>query len=395
VSTSLPVILLGGGTVAVSVARSLGEHDIPVHALGDQEWDTVGHSRYCRSFVHIGSKNLQERYLQWLGRRPLGEAALFPCDDESLELIARHRDELVSLGYRPIEASDEVLLAMLDKEETYRRAERAGVGVPRRFVLEAGEDIDRRLEESQISFPCALKPLHSHLFARRFGSSAKVILLPDRAELTRVAQDLSSLGSAMMVTEIIPGPEDSYRSLYTYLDERGEPLLTFTKRKLRQYPVGFGLGTYHVTTRDPEVADAGLRFCQGVGLRGPACVEFKQDARDGLLKLIECNHRFTLAQEMLRYAGINLPLVAYNRLTGAPMPSLERYRTGVHLWVPRSDVKAFRHYHQRGELTGAEWLRSLLHRQRFPLFDSRDPGPSLGLLRRRVRRASGRLLGSR
>lgn len=390
-STSPPVILLGGGRIAVSVARSLGEHGVPVHALGDAEWDTVGHSRHCSSFVQIPPDNLQERYLDWLKRRELGEAVIFPCDDESLEMLARHRSEVESWGYRAIEANDQVLLAMLDKEETYRLAEQAGVGVPRRFLLEDVQDVDRHLESSQISFPCALKPLHSHLFARRFGASSKVILLPDRAELLRVAADVSSLGSPMMVTEIIPGPEDAFYSLYTYLDQRGAPLASFTKRKLRQYPVGFGLATYHESVHDPEVRRVGLQFCQAVGLRGVACVEFKQDIRDGALKLIECNHRFTLGQETLRYAGVNLPIVAYNALLNRPVPVQDDYRAGVHLWVPLADTRSFLESRRRGEASFLGWARSLMHRQHFHLFDPTDPGPSIGLLTRRLKQRLRRL----
>jgi D-aspartate ligase len=388
-STSPPVILLGGGPIAVSVARSLGEHDVRVHALGDPEWDTVGHSRHCSSFVPIPRDNVQERYLDWLSRRPVGEAIIFPCSDDSLEMVARRRAELEGLGYLPIEADDQVLLAMLDKEETYRMAAEVGVGVPRRFVLQDAGDVDRQLESSQISFPCALKPLHSHVFART--TSAKVILLPDRAELLQVAADVGALGSPMMVTEIIPGPEDAFCSVYTYLDRAGQPLVRFTKRKLRQHPVGFGLATYHESTHDPDVARVGLQFCQGVGLRGVACVEFKRDSRDGELKLIECNHRFTLGQETLRYAGVNLPIVAYNARLNRPAPVADGYRDGVHLWVPLADTRAFLETRRRGETTFAGWARSLMHPQHFHLFDPADPGPSIGLHARRVRRRLRRL----
>lgn len=385
-SQTPPVIILGGGAIAISVARSLGQAGIRVHALGSAGWDTVGSSRYCRSFVDVGHESLQERYLEWLSGRFQGEAVLFPCDDESLELVARRRAELEGLGYLPIEANDGVLLAMLDKERSYRLAEQAGVGVPRRFVLESAADVDRRLEETQISFPCALKPLHSHLFARRFGASAKVILLTDRDDLRRAAGDLDALGSQMMVTEIIPGPEDAYFSLYTYLDVNGEPLVQFIKQKLRQYPVGFGLATYHVSTHNNQVVEAGLRFCQGVKLRGVACVEFKRDARDGQLKLIECNHRFTLGQETLRYAGVHLPLVAYNARLGRPVPRFDDYRDGVHLWAPLADISSFRDSRRAGTLSFWRWATSLMRRQHFQQFDPTDPGPSLALFSKRIRR---------
>lgn len=385
-SAPIPAILLGGGAIAVSAARSLGEAGIPVHAIGDRAWDTVGYSRYCGSFTHVGSREIERLYVDWLAGRPVGEAALLPCSDESLELVARRRDELVSLGYRPVHSNDEVLLAMLDKERTYRLAEEAGVPVPRRFLFASIKELDAQLETSGVEFPCALKPLHSHLFARKFGSSKKVFYAADRTELIEAARSIETLGLEMMVTEVIPGPDDSYSSLYTYLDRDGEPLFLFTKRKLRQYPVGFGLATYHASTWEEDVAHMGLRFCQGVGVRGMACIEFKRDERSGELKLIECNHRLTLGSEVLRYAGLNLPLLIYNQLFDRPIPVADGYRTGIHLWVPLADARAFLTYRRRGELTWVGWIRSLLHRPYFQLFDLADPGPSVALLWRRATR---------
>src|SRR5262249_29261344 len=190
----------------------------------------------------------------------------------------------------------------------------------------------------------------------------------------------------MMVTEIIPGPEDAYWSLHTYLDEAGQPLAQLTKRKLRQNPVGFGMGSYHVTEWNEEVARVGLQFCRGVGILGMATPEFKPDARDGRLKLIECNHRFTMSNELVRRVGINLPLLAYERLLGLPVRQPSGYRDGVYLWSPGQDAKAFLEARRRGEMTLREWIGSLLHRQHFALFDKHDPGPLLVSLRKRVLR---------
>jgi predicted ATP-grasp superfamily ATP-dependent carboligase len=64
--------------------------------------------------------------------------------------------------------------------------------------------------------------------------------------------------------------------------------------------VGFGMRAYHVTDRNEEVAGVGLQLCTGVGIPGIANPEFKRDARDGLLKLIECNHRFNLRRRLRR-----------------------------------------------------------------------------------------------
>lgn len=129
-------------------------------------------------------------------------------------------------------------------------------------------------------------------------------------------------------------------------------------------------------------------------MRGLANVEFKRDARDGRLKLIELNHRFTAINELVRLAGLDLALFTYNRLTGRDGPSLASYRRGVRLWYPVEDLRSMREARAAGELSMGSAARSVLHRQHFPIFSWDDPRPSLfsnaRLVRRVVRRLSGR-----
>ncbi len=372
VAESPPAVVLGGSFNAVSVARSLGGSGVEVHALGARG-DFVRRSRYCSSFTDVGSGlEAQAGYGRWLETGPRG-AVVLPCADEGLEFVARNRRRLDELGYRSIEADDEVVLAMLDKERTYALARAARVPAPRTRPVRTVEDLEAAGDE--IGYPCALKPLASHVFERHFSRKAFVTKSP--GDLRQALALTEAQGVEMLVTEIVPGPDDGFHSYYGYLDADGAPLLHLTKRKLRQCPIAFGAGCYHVTDWDPEVVELGLRFLQGAGVRGLACVEFKRDARDGSLKLIECNHRFTAANELLRAAGGDLALFTYNRLAGRPLPRVDGYRPGVHLWHPIEDIRAFRQYRRHGELTTAAWLRSLLHRPRFPLLGLEDPLPSV------------------
>jgi predicted ATP-grasp superfamily ATP-dependent carboligase len=391
-----PAVILGGSYNAVSVARSLGRSGVEISALGDP-MSAVRHSRYCTRFANLGSgSGVQARWLEWLDGGPLG-AVLLPCDDDGLELIARNRARLLERGYRPFEADDEVVLAMLDKDRTYALAREFGVAAPLTAAVRAESDLEAVIDS--FPCPCALKPIHSHRFYHAFGRPLKAFPIRDQDELELRLRELIALGVEMLVTEIIPGAEDEFAGYYTYIDADGEPLFHLTKRKLRQYPPVFGMGCYHVTTSDPEVVDVGLRFLRGVGVRGLANVELKRDARDGRLKLIECNHRFTAPTELLRTAGVDLALFTYNCLTGRPLPSVDGYRSGVRLWLPGKDARASALLRRRGELSLGGWVRSIAHRQHTPLFDWRDPKPTivsglaqLGRLPRisRARRATAR-----
>jgi D-aspartate ligase len=380
-----PAVILGGSFNAVSVARSLSAIGVEVRALGDG-MSAVRHSRCCDHFADLGrGEDVQARWMQWLEDEAGDGAVLLPCDDDALELLASHRPELLELGYRPFEANDRVLTTMLDKDRSCQLARRLGVRAPRTVAIRSEEDLGDP-DLSSFSYPCALKPVRAHHFAHAFGQSRKAFTVHGRDELEARLGELIGLGIEMLVTEIVPGDEDQFFGYYSYIDAEGRPLFGITKRKLRQFPPVFGFGCYHVTGADPEVAEVAARFLLGAGVLGLANVELKRDSRDGELTFIECNHRFTAINELLRIAGADLAAFTYARLVGLPTPSVDGYRSGVRLWHPLQDTRAAIRLRRAGALSFGAWLHSIAHRQHTPLFSWRDPGPSVGLTLARARR---------
>ena len=391
-SGPMPAVLLGGTGTTLAVTRALGQAGIPVTILGDGRNDIVARrSRYCRSYEHFSVSDDArppppgQAWLRWLAQCP--PSVVLPCGDDGLELVALHRQELESSGHLPVEANDAVVLAMLDKVETYRLAAGLGIGVPQTVQVDS-LDGARAAVRDGIGFPCAVKPVRSDRVQRDLPAydAPKGAMVWDDTSLRHHVEPIVRIGLPVLVTEFIPGPDDRFCSYYSFLDEEGLPLFNFTKRKLRQCPPRFGGGTYHLTAWQPDVAEVGLRFFQGVGLRGLGNVEFKRDERDGQLKLIECNARFTMATGQVRRAGIDLAMIAYGRTTDQPLPPMESFREGVRLWYPAADFRAFKQYRAEQELSTTQWLRSLAHRQHLPVFDVRDPVPFLTAIRGRFRR---------
>ena len=196
------------------------------------------------------------------------------------------------------------------------------------------------------------------------------------AVLVAAYRKASDAGVAAMLTEMIPGPDDRLCSYFTYMDANGRPLFHFTKRVGRRFPVNMGDGSYHVTDRNPEVRDLSVRLFRAAGLRGLANAEFKRDHRDGRLKLIECNARFTASDCLVAASGIDLASFVYNRLVGLPLPPTDRYRVGLRLWNPGKDFKAYKELRRRKEFTPAGWLRSIRPPLIFQFFRWRDPMPT-------------------
>jgi D-aspartate ligase len=388
----MPVVILGGALNALSVGRAMWRTGVPVDALAASATESpLRLSRSCRRYVTpTPGIPVADGWSDWLARAE--PSVVLPCSDEGLEFIATRRPDLQAMGHRAIEANDAVLLSMLDKSATYALAREAGVPAPATLTVRSSDDFD---DIAQFPFPAALKPVHSHLFFRRFQPFAKGAVVEDADHAIRLLKPILAESLQMLLTEVIPGRDDQFASYYSYLDENGDPLFHFTKQKLRQYPTRFGLGTYHVTSWDQAVADLGYRFFAAVGLRGVGNVEFKRDERDGCFKIIECNPRFTAANELVRVAGIDIAALAYARLVGSALPPVERYRRDVALWLPVDDVRAFRQYRADGELSPAAWSRSLLRRQCPALFSLRDPRPAMENWRARAAALGRRFAGTR
>lgn len=377
-----PALLLGGSANALSAARSLAARGVVVEAYGDGLGSSpVRWSNAIRRFDDPVTDEVQEEWLRWLADAET-PAALIPCCDDAVELIANHRDELRSLGHLVPDGVGAVSLAMLDKAATVAIANRAGVPAP---LVCTVADVDALTDAGDaIGFPCGIKPLHAHLFTRE-NNGLKGATASDRRQLHEIGARLLESGHELLVTEIIPGADPVFCSYNTFIDDDGEHLFEITKEKLRQYPIDFGLGTFHRTRWLPEVADLGRRFLAASGLRGFGNVEFRRDARDGTLKIIECNVRLTAANELLTRAGCDVADVVYRRTIGEPVDRIPGFREGLRMWHPARDTRAFLRYRATGQLSWTRWLRDVVPPPALPLFSMADPAPSAATLGRKLR----------
>jgi predicted ATP-grasp superfamily ATP-dependent carboligase len=215
----------------------------------------------------------------------------------------------------------------------------------------------------------------SHVFQKKFKVKFFVAENFDRLlEAYRIAE---SANVETLLVEKIPGPDSKCCSYYTYLDEEGNALFDFTKRIIRRYPINMGMASYHITDRVEHVRELSLKLFRQVGLQGLANAEFKYDDRDGKLKLIECNARFTAGNSLVARAGFDLGNFVYNRIVGNPQPPLTDFRTGMRLWDPLRDWRAFLELRKRGELTFMQWIASVMHPSSISYFSWRDPLPSI------------------
>jgi D-aspartate ligase len=369
-----PAILLGGQETALAVARSLGSRGVHVVVSGPQS-GIATHSRFCAAaYTYPDPLQCAGFWKELLlGREAaLAGGVLLATCDEGLEFIAKNHAPLAA-RYLLDMRRPQLHLALLDKQRTLELGRAAGIATPNFWSVAGAGDLQRALAE--VRYPVLVKPIHSHVFRTILGR--KHLIAHEADDLIRNARIALDAGVAFMICEMIPGPDSLLSSYYTYLTPEGEALFDFTKRVVRRYPVNEGGATYHATEWLPRTAEAGRRFFQGIGFQGLGNVEFKLDRRDGQLKLIECNARFTAAQALVARAGVDTAWIAYSRAIGGEAPRIGSYREHLYLWNPRADYRAFKQLHRQGKLSLATWLRSLARPKITPYFQWSDPVPSL------------------
>ncbi len=371
-----PAVILGASPNGLAFIRSIGGRGIPVLVLEGPKPQPGLVSRFATGLLLPDPVADEERWLAVLGE--IGGASpmrpvLIPTGDVHVLLLSRNRERL-GAHYRFLLPDEEILEKLPNKREQYELARRSGVPAPLTFYPESEKEAAEAAAET--GFPCIIKPYYSHLWKRH--KEGKLEEAGSIGDIIRFYREAESIGQPVMIQEKIPGGDDSLYGLLAYYDRDSKPLCLFTKRKLRQYPVEYGDGSFQISIRDEELRDLGDRFFRTMKYRGLGSVEFKKDARTGEFKLIEVNPRSVSGQGMTTKSGMDMPWLAYLDIGRAGLVRrTEEYDEGVGFVNFRWDVKSFLQNRSLGRLTFLDWLGSFSGRRvGDAFFQWRDPRPA-------------------
>jgi predicted ATP-grasp superfamily ATP-dependent carboligase len=143
-------------------------------------------------------------------------------------------------------------------------------------------------------------------------------------------------------------------------------------RQVRTEPIYFGSASLVEPVDDPDADRLCDEFLRKLKYYGLCEIELKRDTRDGCVKMIEANPRFSVTADAAFYAGVDLGWIHYLDLIGQEVdPVFPDGRAFRHIALFR-DAVCFHSYIAAGLLTWGGFLRSYMGRVFFFDFDFND-----------------------
>jgi D-aspartate ligase len=363
--------VIGANYRALGVVRSLARRRIPVRVVKHDDASIATLSRYAGRPLAWSVGDGVEQLMELAERHSLEGWTLIPTDDTTAVLLARAHERL---SERHLVAAPEweTLRWCYDKRLTYRLGDEVGVGQPRTWFADRIEEV----AAADWRPPAILKP------AIKRGRSRFVVEkawpVTDQATLRRryAAAQAVVPTDEIMLQELIPGDGHAQLS-FAALADGGRVLASVTARRTRQIPMDFGReSTYVETVVAPDVADAGTRLIAGMRYTGVLEIEFKRDARNGRLKLLDMNPRAWGWQTLGARAGVDFPYLHWRMLHGEPVPEV-RGRAGVRWVRTTTDLPVVLREIAAGRMSIASYRASLKGPLEHAMLVRDDPLPGL------------------
>lgn len=305
-------IILGGNSIALGIARSLGSQGIPVWVY-DSVRSIAHFSRFTTRAIVASAASTE--FLLAEGRKyHLRDWLLFPVSDSAVEFLAANHEALGSV-FKVTAPPAPVARFALDKRLTYKRADALGIATPWTRIVQSPVE----LNTLNAPFPLILKPAINHHFVPL--TNVKALPVESAADLPEKFAEMNRTIPAeeILIQERIPGGGEHQFSCAA-LCEAGRTRAKLVVRRTRQYPLDFGNASSFVETVDQPVVEAdGLKWLESVGFDGMAEVEFKLDPRDGRYKLLDVNIRAWGWHTLGKAVGIDFSYLLWRQKLGLPL----------------------------------------------------------------------------
>jgi len=386
IDSRVPVVVLyRKGDAAVAIARTLGRLGIPVYLIAQEgvpkpDW----WSRYWTNRIRCDFSRSEEELVPFLLdvgatiRTDHGTPAiLLTLSDWIAIFIERNCDALREQFVFP-QPERPVISALLNKWEMHLLAKAHDIPTPDAAHPASFDEIDEFLVRTD--FPILVKAADKYV-----GDPPPTKMIRSRQQLIELVGDREAGRGPLNIVlqEYIPGDADSVWMCNGYFGADPDRDVTFTGKKLRQVPAG--IATLAICLPNDTVDAQTRRFMRGVGYRGCVGIGWRYDARDGRYKLLDVNARVSGVFRLFEGTNqMDVTRICYRDLTGQEVP-VTALRPG-RKWMREEDFKVAATSVRSGQLTMAEWVRSIRGVRERHWLAVDDPLPFLARLRDGLRR---------
>lgn len=387
-ATALPPCLILAEEVwgsALHAARSLGRAGVPVYIA------TAGHgaavyrrSRYCAAAAdfefgdHVAFCRALQGWVESLG--PGDEAVpVLPLSDRLVECLDVGRD-VFSSRFRLSIPSRTAVGELLDKAESLRIAERAGLDVPAWTLVSSMDDLAKT---EGLRLPVAVRPTRWSTVGKTYF---KIAVYTDSQALRLGLESMVAQGAQLIVQEYVDAPDDhvEFGMLWRSIDQSATAVCTGRKR--RQAAAEGGVMVWGEAVPLPAVEEAALRFLDESRFTGLGGIEFIRRGERNWF--IEFNPRLEAIHFLAARAGIDTVRVAYRELALNEVPAEMPRQGPAAAWVGSAALGRFLSNPGDWGLILNDWWRFWRSPNRVRAVWSRDdPAPGLALARRLAHRA--------
>lgn len=374
------VVVLNTHYTGLGIVRNLARLGLDVYTLSANKDFPGNRSRFA---TYLDSPDSLENpielrdYLVALSKKIGGRPVLFPTRDHDINFIDDCRDELEAHFVIPF-SGKAVIDAIMDKKRCQDVAASLGIVSPRTWALNSEADL--AAIQAEATYPVIVKPLNAALW-RKPGiwdavGRQKVIRIERHEDLAAFHRRVAAYGSAMLVQEWIPGPEQNLLIFGSYRGRDGKIQASFTARKLLQYPELYGTGVVVEASPIESIVEPSRRLLDALDFHGVSEIEYKFDPRTNTPKLIEINPRHWDQHRLGTAVGVNLTVACYQDVTGVQPTPATQCAESVR-WIAGNEY----FMHLLRSLAGRSSLRECLQllggRHVFPVWDWRDIKPGL------------------
>lgn len=393
-----PVVVASVFQTGLNLMRDLLRRGVRTVGVDCDESHEGFRSSYGRSYL---CPNPDTHPAEWIAfmidlARNLGaKPVIIPAADIFVSALGKHVEALKDHYIFSLD-SIAVQAALATKEQQYALAAQHGLPIPRTAYIQSRADLEDFAAKAR--FPCLIKPRHQREWdALPAGNPLRGLKLTTAETPQQLLADYAhteTLRPEVVAQEIIAGGDDA-KYCYLSVYGTGSRRLGYTVvHELRAHPVLFGSGSIVEPVVDAEIASLCDNFLRGIHYVGICEIEVKRDTRDGVVRLIEANPRYSVTADASVYAGVDIGWLHYLDLIGQPVEPVEATRFNFRHIVLRRDIPAIPRYVDQGLLTWSQIRETYRGELAFFDFDRQDWRPTAATMQGCARVAVGTALRS-